>query len=115
MYEFSYDNVKMKYGEKPKLSYMDTDSYILHLKTDKIYKQIAEDCETRFDTSNYEFQRQLPKGKNKKVIGLIKNELGGNIMIEFIGVITRTYGYLIDDGSEDKKVKGTKKVCHKKT
>ena len=54
MYEFWYDYVKPKYGEKAKLCYMDTDSFIVYIKTDDIYKDIAEDVETRFDTSNYE-------------------------------------------------------------
>ena len=53
---------------------MDTDSSIFHVKTEDIYKYIAEDVETRFDTSNFELDRPLPKGKNKKIIGLIKDE-----------------------------------------
>ena len=68
MYEFWYDYVKPKYGEKVKLCYMDTDSFIVYIKTDDIYKDIAEDVETRFDTSNYELDRPLPKGKNKNKI-----------------------------------------------
>ena len=72
MYEFSYDYVKPKYGEKVKLCYMDTDSFIVYPKTDDIYKDISEDLETRFDTSNYELEcnsieRPLSKGKNKKI------------------------------------------------
>ena len=63
MYEFWYDYVKPKYGEKAKLCYMDTDSFILHIKTDDIYKDIAKDVEIRFDTSNYEQNRPLPKAK----------------------------------------------------
>ena len=66
MYEFWYDYVKPKYGEKVKLCYMDTDSFIVYIKTEDIYKDIAEDVETRFDTSNYELDRLSPKGKNKK-------------------------------------------------
>ena len=69
MYEFLYDYVKPKYGEKAKLYYMDTDSFTVYIKADDIYKDIAEDVETRFDTSNYELDRPLPKGKNRKVIG----------------------------------------------
>ena len=65
------------------------------------------------DTSNYELNRPLPKGKNKKVISIMKNESGEKIMREFIGLRAETYSYLIDDGSEDKKAKDTKK-CHKK-
>ena len=55
---------------------MDTDSFIVYIKTDDIYKDIAEDIETRLDTSNYELERPFPKGKYKKVIGLIQDELG---------------------------------------
>ena len=75
MYEFWYDYVKPKYGEKAKLCYMDTDSFIVHVKTKDIYKDIAEDVEKIFDTSNVEINRPLPKGKNNKVIGLMKREL----------------------------------------
>ena len=71
MYEFWYDYVKPKYAEKAKVCYMGTDSFIVYVKTDNIYKDIAEDVETRFDTGNYGLDRPLPKGKNKKVVGLI--------------------------------------------
>ena len=57
MYEFWYDYVKPKYGEKAKLCYMDKDSFIVYIKTDDIYKDIAEDVETTFGTSNYELDR----------------------------------------------------------
>ena len=63
MYEFWYDYVKPEYGEKVKLCYMDTDSFIVLIKTDDLYKDIAEDVENRFDTSNYELDRPFPKGK----------------------------------------------------
>ena len=62
MSDFLYDYIKLKYGGKGTLYYIDTDSFILYIKTD-IYKDIAEDVETRFDTSNYELDRPLPKGK----------------------------------------------------
>ena len=55
---------------------MDTHSFTEYIKTDDIYKDIAEGVETRFDTSNYELNRPLPKGKNKKIIGVMKDELG---------------------------------------
>ena len=73
MYELWYDYVKSKYGKIGKLCYMDTDSFIVYIKTDDIYKDIAEDVETRFDTSNYELDGMLPKGKNKKIIRLMKD------------------------------------------
>ena len=110
MYEFWYDHVKPKYGKKVKLCYMDMDSFIVYIKRDDIYKDIAEDVKIRFDSSNYELDRLLPKGKNKKVIGLMKDELGGKFMKKFVGLRAKTYSYLIDDGSEGKKAKGTKKV-----
>ena len=66
MCEFWYDYLKPKYGEKAKLCYMDTD--IVYIKTDDIYKSIAEDVNTRFDTSNYELDRPFRKGKNEKLL-----------------------------------------------
>ena len=80
MYEFWYDYMKPKYGNKVKLCYMDTDSFIMNIKTNDFYEDIAGDVENRFDTSNYEVNRPLPTGKNKKVIGLMKAELGGKII-----------------------------------
>ena len=74
---------------------------------------ITRDVEKRFDTSNCEVSRPLPKGKNKKVIGVMKDELGGKIMTEFVALITKTYSYLMDDGNSDKKAKGTKKCAIK--
>ena len=61
MQEFWYDYIKPKYGEKAKLCYMDTDSFIRYINTDDIYKDIAEDVETRFDTSNYELDKLSSK------------------------------------------------------
>ena len=84
---------------------MDTDSFIMHIKTEDFYKVV----EKRFDTSNYEVDRPLPTGKNKKVIGLMKDELGGKIVTEFAALRPKTYSYLTDDCEEDKKAKGTKK------
>ena len=74
MYEFWYDYMKPKYGDNIKLYYMDTDSFIMHIKKEDFYKDIANDVEKRFDTSNYEINRPLPTEKNRKVIGLMKEE-----------------------------------------
>ena len=109
MYEFWYDYVKPKYDKKAKLCYMDTDRFTVYIKKDDTYKDIAEDVETKFDTSNHELESSLPKRKKNKVIGLMKDELGEKIMTKFVGLRAKTYSYLIDDGSEDKKAKGTKK------
>ena len=87
---------------------MDTNSFIVSIETDYICKEVAEDVETRFDTSNYELERPIPKGKNKRTIGWIKDELGGKIMKKFVGLTAKTYSNLTNDGSEDKKAKGTK-------
>ena len=107
MYEFWYDYMKSKYGDNVKLRYMDTDSFIMHIKTEDFYKVIANDVEKRFDTSSYddECDRPLPKGKNKKAIGKFKDELGGKIMTEFFALRPKTYSYLTDDCKEDKKLK----------
>ena len=89
--------------KKTKLCYMDTVCFSVHTRTDDIYKDIAKDVETRFDTSNYQLDRAMPKGKNKKLIGLMKDELGGKIMTKFVGLRAKTYCYLINDGSELKE------------
>ena len=75
---------------------MNTDRFIVHIKTDDIYKYIAEDIKTRFDASNYKLERPLEKRK-EKVIGLMKTELGRKIMTKFIRLRAKTYSYLIDD------------------
>ena len=112
MYKFWYDYMKPKYGNNVKLCYMDTDSFVINIKTEDFYKDIA--VEKIFDTSNYEVDRPLPTGKNKKVIGLMKDELGGRIMTEFITLRPKAYTFLTDDGKEDKKAKGTKKCVMKR-
>ena len=95
--------MKPKYNDNVKLCYMDTDSFIMNNKTEDFYKHIANDVEKRFDTSNYEVDRPLPTGKNKKLIGLMKDELGGKIITEFVNLRPKTFSYLTDDGKEDKK------------
>ena len=114
MYEFWYDYMKPKYGDNVKLCFMDTDSFIMNIKTEDFYKDITNDVEKRFDTSNYECYSLLLTGKNKKVIGLMKDELGGKIIKEFIALRPKTYSYLTDDCKEDKKAKGTKKCVIKR-
>ena len=114
MYKFWYDYMKPKYGNRVKLCYMDTDSFVMNIKTNDFYNDCANDVEKRFDTTNYECNRQLPIGKNKKVIGLMKDELGGKIITEFVTLRPKTYSYSTDDGKEDKKAKGTKKCVIKR-
>ena len=114
MYAFWYDYMKPKFDDNVKLCYMDTDSFIMNIKTEDSYKDIANDVEKRFDTSNYEVDRPLSIGKNKKLIGLMKDELGGRIITEFLALRAKTYSYLTDDCKEDKKVKGTKNCVMKR-
>ena len=114
MYEFWYDYMKPKYNDNVKLCNMDTDSFVMNIKTNDFYKVIANDVEKRFDTSNYEVNRPLPTGKNEKVIGLMKHELGGKIITKFVTLRPRTYSYLTCGGKEDKKAKGTKKCVIKR-
>ena len=91
---------------------MDTDNVTLYIKVDNSYNDIVEDAEIRFDF--YELETPLPKQKNKKVINLMKDELGGKIITEFARLRAKTYIYLIDNGSEKKKVKSTKKCVVKR-
>ena len=83
--------MKPKYNDNIKLCYMDTDSFVMNIKTEDFYKDISNDVEKRFDKSNYEVNRPLPKGKNKKVIGLMKDELGGKIITEFVTLRPKTF------------------------
>ena len=99
MYEFWYDYVKLKYSKKAKLCYVDTDSSMVYIKTNDVYKDIAKDVETRFDTSNYELDRPLPKGKNKK------DELRKKIKIKFFELRGKTYIYLIDENEQKSDTK----------
>ena len=86
MYELWYDYIKPKHQDRAKLCYMDTDSFVIHIKTEDFYEDIADGVEKWFGISNYnkDDNRPLPIGWNKKVIGLFKDELGGKIMKEFV-------------------------------
>ena len=117
MHEFHYDYMKPKYGGNLKLCYMDTDSLVYHIKTEDFYEDIAKDVETRFDTSGHSKKdsRPLPIGLNKKIIGLMKDELGGKIMTEFVALRPKLYAYRKLSGEEDKRCEGIKKCVVKKT
>ena len=114
MYEFHYDYMKQKYPERLTLCCMDMDSLIYDIKTDDFYKDITKDVQDRFDTSGYNPDRPLPVGLNKKVIGLMKDELGGEIMTEFVTLRPKMYAYKTGS-AESKKCKGIKKCIVKKT
>ena len=117
MYEFWYEYIKRKYQDKANLYYMDTDSFIIHIRTEDFYKDIANDVEKWFDPSSYsecnsdqDDKRPLPIGRNKKKIGFFKDELGEKIMKEFFGLRAKTYAYLMDHDSENKNLKEQRKV-----
>ena len=114
MYEYWYNDMKPKYGDNIKLCYMDTGSFIMHVKTEDFYEDIAIDVEKNYDTSNYMCERPLPTCKNKKFIGLMKDELGGKIMEQFVGLRPKCYSYLMNDGKVGKKAKGPKKCVIKR-
>ena len=91
IYEFWYDYVKPKYGQRTILSCIDTENFIVCTKTDDIYKDIAEDVETTFGFSNCKLDWPLPKRENIKVIGLMKDKLNGKIMTIIFGLRVKTY------------------------
>ena len=115
MYEFWYDYIKPKYGDNVRLCYMDTDSFVMDIKTDDFYKDISNDVDKWFDTSHYDKNdnRPLESRKNKKVIGKFKDELGGKIMNEFCALRAKTYSFKLGDDTENKRAKGTKKCIVK--
>ena len=125
MLEFWYDYLKPMYGDKIRLCYTDTDSFIMHIKTEDFYKDISTDIDRWFDTFNFDKNdnRPLKIGKNKKVLGKFKDEIGRKIMTKFCGLRAKTYTFLIDDYTNDdyekkkitnEKAKGTKKCVIKK-
>ena len=113
-FEFHYDYIKNKYSDRAKLLMTDTDSLIYEIKTDYFYNDIAEDVESKFDTS--EFNKDHPAindfgfkvGVNKKVIGMFKDETGGKLIEEFVGLRSKLYSYKLHD-KEHKRCKGVKK------
>ena len=115
MYEFWYDYINPKYGDRAKLCYTDTNNFIINIKTEYFFEDISNDVEKWFDTSNCNEndKRPLPMGKNKKVPGLFKDELEGKIMTEVVVLRPKAYTYLDGDGSNHKKAKVTKKCVIK--
>ena len=113
------------YGDKIRLCYTDTNSFIMHIKTDDFYKDISADVDKWFDTSNFNKNdnRPLEIGKNKKALGKFKDEIGGKIMAKFAALRSKTYSFLIDEDTDEdyeknkivnKTAKGTKKCAVKR-
>jgi len=106
MYDFHYNYIKKNYGSKAKLLMTDTDSLMYEIHTEDFFEDMREDIKAKFDTSNFE-NSKLPR-LNKKVPGMFKDEAGGKIIYEFVGL--RAISYAFDmDGDEFKKWKGVKK------
>ena len=111
MYKFWYNYNDPKYGDRTKLCYTYTDSFIIYIKTKDFFEDISNDVEKWFRTSNYDKndKRPLPTDKNKKVPGLFKDELGGKIIAEVIALRPKAYSYF-DDGIFIKNLKVRKGV-----
>ena len=111
MYDFHYNYIKPKYGEKAKLLMTDTDSLFYEIQTEDFYKDISGDAWDRFDTSEYPENHPsgIPTGINKKVLGMFKDEAAGKIIKEFVGLRSKLYSFKMEEGKETKKCKGVKK------
>ena len=111
MYDFHYNYIKSKYADKAKLLFTDTDSLMYEIETEDFYKDISGDVKDRFDTSDYPENHPsgIPTGENKKVLGMMKDEVAGKIIKEFVGLRSKLYSFVMDDGGETKKCKGIKK------
>ena len=115
IYDFHYNYIIPKFGKKQKLLFTDTDSLCYEIETDDFFADIADDAEEMFDTSNFEKNHPSGiQGKNKKVPGMMKDEAGGKIIEEFVGLRAKLYSYKMFEGKEEKKCKGIKKVVIKK-
>ena len=110
MYDFHYNYMKKKF-ENVQLLFTDTDSLCYEIETEDFFKDISADVDRKFDTSNFDKDHKsgLFSGKNKKVIGMMKDEAGGKIIKEFVGLRAKLYSYKMHSGSETKKCKGIKK------
>ena len=111
MYDFHYNYIKSKYADKAKLLFTDTDSLMYEIETEDFYKDISGDVKDKFDTSDYPENHPsgIPTGENKKVLGMMKDEVAGKIIKEFVGLRSKLYSFVTDDGGETKKCKGIKK------
>ena len=112
MFDFHYNYIKSKYGNKAKLLFSDTDSLMYEIETEDFYKDISGDVKNRFDTSDYPENHPsgIPTGINKKVLGKMKDEAAGKIIKEFVGLRAKLYSYKMYEGEEEiKKCKGIKK------
>jgi len=111
MYEFHYKYIKKKFGAKVNLLFTDTDSLCYEIETEYFYKDISAGAQEKFDTSKFSpnHPSSIPTGINKKVPGMFKDEAGGEIITEFVGLRAKLYAIKKLDGEEEKKCKGVKR------
>ena len=112
MYDFYYNHLKKLYTHNIRLLYTDTDSLIVHVQTDDLYKDMSLNADL-YDTSNYSPGHPLFSTANKKIIGKYKDELGGKVMTEFIGIRPKMYSYVGEESG--KRAKGVKKSVLRKS
>ena len=112
MYDFHYNFIKKKYGDRAKLLFTDTDSLCYHIQTDDVYQDLYSHKDM-FDNSDYSKSSKFFFDENKKVIGKMKDEAAGNIIISFVGLKSKMYSHLVElpDGEikNNKTAKGIKK------
>jgi hypothetical protein len=113
MYKFHYEEMKPRYGDKIRLCFTDTDSLLYEVKTDDIFKDMQSMIHL-FDTSDYQKDHPCYSTTNKKVPGKMKDEMNGKQIREFIGLRSKMYSVLLDDGVEKKTAKGVPKQVIKK-
>ena len=117
MFDFHYKYIIPKSGNKAKLLFTDTDSFLYEIQTKDFYKDISGDVKDRFDTSDYPegHPSGIPTGVNKKVLGMFKDEAAGKNITEFVGLRAKLYSYKMEEGKENKKCKGIKKAVVEKS
>ena len=116
MYEYYYGVLKSKYGDKIKLAYTDTDSFITHIETDDVFKDFREIGE-HIDFSDYPTDHPNHNTENKKKLGKFKDEVNGKIISEHIGLRSKMYAMNVPDDektTEYKKAAGVPKSTIKK-
>ena len=116
MYDFHYNYIKQKYGDEANLLFTDTDRLMYEMQTEDFYKDISADVKGRFDTSDYppNHPSGIPSGFNKKVLGMFKDEVGGKVIDEFVGLRAKLYSFKMFEGEESKKYKGVKNQWSKR-
>ena len=111
MFDFYYNYIRKKFGDRAELLFTDTDSLMYLIKTDDFYQDINKDIKRKFDTSDYPEKHPsgIKTGTNKKVIGKFKDEVGGKQITHFVGLRPKLYSFKFEDNSETRKAKGVKK------